>query len=61
MISKDVPHQLYPHQIAQQGVDGYHLEKQEGPGHEHHNITAGEVIQEVLWEKQCGVCKPTCV
>lgn len=48
MAAEDLPHQLHTHQVAQQGVDGDHLEEQEGPSHEHHGVAAGEVIQEVL-------------
>lgn len=48
MAAEDLPHQLHTHQVAQQRVDGDHLEEQEGPSHEHHGVAAGEVIQEVL-------------
>lgn len=49
--AEDLAHQLHAHQVAQQGVDADHLEEQEGPGHEHHGVAAGEVIQEVLWRE----------
>lgn len=44
MIAKDLAHHLHPHQVPQQGVDCDHLEQEESPSHEHHHITAGEVV-----------------
>lgn len=44
MTAEDLPHQLDPHQVPQQRVDGDHLEQQEGPSHKHQHITAGEVV-----------------
>lgn len=48
VAAKDLPHELHPHQVAQQGVDRHHLEEQEGPSHKHQHVAAGEVVQEVL-------------
>lgn len=52
IVAKYLSHQLHPHQVAQQGVDGDHLEEQEGPSHKHHHVASGEVVQEVLWRKR---------
>lgn len=56
VVAKNLPHQLDPHQVAQQGVDGDHLEEQEGASHEHQNVVAGEVVQKVLrrWREESG-------
>lgn len=48
VFAEDLAHHLDTHQVAQQGVDSGHLEKQTGPCHKHQHVTAGEVIQEVL-------------
>lgn len=52
MISKQLTHNLDSYQVTQQRIDGDHLEQQADPSHKHHHITAGEVIQEVLEDRQ---------
>lgn len=51
MVSKELTHDLNPHQVPQHRIDRDHLEQQAHPSHEDQNIVAGKVIQEVLEDK----------
>lgn len=48
LITKDLSHQLYPHQIPQQRINGGHLEQKKGPRYKHQDVTAGKIIQKIL-------------
>lgn len=58
-VPEHVAQQLDPSQVAQERVHGHHLEEQEDPRHEGQDVSAGEVVQEVLAQARESRVKST--
>lgn len=48
VLAKNLAHDLHPYKVAEQWVDGGHLEEQARPCNEHPDVATGEIVQEVL-------------